>query len=391
MKRRYLDEVLRGLIDGSTVDKESGLWVAPFDDEQMKILRNAYKGLSGLLYLLALYLQQGFGSEADRRKALWLAEWLLAQHPTEDTQMPGLFSGEAGVAVAMLELWQAGLLEREAWLESYFDAVARAETPSLDITHGAAGQGLACLALAERFDRRFMDAAARQAERILAAQRPDGGWDTAWGSYAGKEAPQAGFAHGVAGLCYFLARYGLAEGDPEAVEAGRRGSDWIWAHRIPPDGESRPYVQWAHTIEDRAIRNFWCHGALGIGLCFLELHRASEDPVQLERAYAALDQDLDHFRIDDLGLCHGVAGHGAILLDAYRYTGDRRFLRRVREIWHWLNSLSRWTPDSGLTWLTAPHAHPTPTMSLMVGGGGVAHFALSYLGSQTRPLRFPLL
>ncbi|RED10646.1 lanthionine synthetase LanC family protein [Pontivivens insulae] len=388
-KKAYHEALLQGLLDGSAVTKDGSLWLAQFDDDELKLLRNPYKGLGGLLYLWSQFLRCGIGEDT-RDRARELALWLLEQHPTEDMQMPGLYAGEAGVAIAILEAVKAGILEGGSWLDDYFAAVSAAVAPSLDITHGEAGQGLAFLKLAKDYDVSFFEPAGLRAEQIMAAQRSDGGWDTAWGQLAGQEPPQAGFAHGVAGITYFLTCYADAvEDNGDVLDAASKGADWMWAHRLAPT-EARSTVQWGHTIEDEGIRNFWCHGALGIGLTFLELWKVTGDAKHLDRAMAALDQDHDYFRIDDLGICHGVAGHGEIQLTAYFATGEQRFRERAVKAMRWLHTVSQARSDTGLTWLTAQHATPVPTMSLMTGGGGIAHF-LFRLSANMKSMRFPLL
>jgi lantibiotic modifying enzyme len=389
-RARYLDDVAMGLLRGCARHPESGLPLSPENDREMKLFRSPYKGLSGLLYTLALFHRHGRGGDESRRMMLGLIDWLTSQEPTEDTQMTGLFSGETGVAVAVLEAWKSGLIERDRMLDAYFAQVAEADSPCFDVTHGDAGQGLAFLRLARDYDLGFLEAAKTRARRILEAQKPDGGWPDP-GDEGGAAPAIPGFAHGVAGVCYFLASYALRTGCAEARAAAERGAAWLWRNRLETDGRSGPETHWGYRAGDPALRNFWCHGALGVGLGLLRVHEATGDAAHRRWACAALDTPVDYNRIDNLGLCHGLAGHGEIMLSARRSLGADRFGARAHRVFRLLNTLSRHRDGVGYTWEATYFEHRQPTMALMVGNAGIAHFLLRRVAGSRAGIDFPFL
>ena len=70
--------------------------------------------------------------------------------PAPDAGMPGLHFGEAGVAVALSEAIDAGLLARTELVNAFLHKALAGPLDWPDLTHGAAGQGVASLYCADR-------------------------------------------------------------------------------------------------------------------------------------------------------------------------------------------------------------------------------------------------
>ena len=392
MKHRYLTRILDGLLTGTAVDQESQLWLSPYDEATFQLLRNPYKGVAGVLYVLSLYLQRGIGLVQHRDQALKALDWLLYHHPTEDDQMAGLFSGEAGVAVTVVELRTAGVIDpEEPWLMEYLHQAVAPEPSWPDLSHGAAGQGVAALKLAREVSPDFLRYARRCAEYLMERQEPDGSWVT---GEEGSDPPglrYLGFAHGVAGMVYFMAEYSHQTADRDAQTSAIKGTRWLWGNRLSATTERGAVLNWRYAVDHPRITNYWCHGGLGVSLAFMAMYRATGDHSYLKYAEQTLDRPLVPHLIDDLGVCHGLTGYGQVLLDMYWLTGHTRYRRQSLDVWRWLNLLSRFDEANGYTWLTATRKKPVPTASLMVGNGGIAHFALRLMTDRQGSLSFPLL
>src|SRR5262249_20931843 len=138
----------------------------------------------------------------------------------------------------------------------------------LDITHGAAGQGIAVM-LCELSVSARNSALRRIVDHLTAAQRDDGSWRVPPGVDGLSNQTLSGFAHGCAGIAYFLA---ACDSDiVRSEESWRRAASWLAANaRRGNEGDS---LNWAYSDKAAESWKWWCHGAPGIALTFLRLFR----------------------------------------------------------------------------------------------------------------------
>jgi hypothetical protein len=131
-------------------------------------------------------------------------DWLLAHHETPDDQMPGLHFGEAGVAIAIAESIASGLISRGRWTEPYFQQVFSSKPDWPDLTHGAAGQGLAALCCGQLLDEEWIARTSdAYAEFLRSVQQEDGSWMLPPGVQEMENKAFTGCAHGAAGIVHF--------------------------------------------------------------------------------------------------------------------------------------------------------------------------------------------
>jgi class IV lanthipeptide synthase len=284
--------------------------------------------------------------------------------------MPGLHFGDAGVAVALTEAITGGLVARTRHSEAY---IRRALTGTLDwpdLTHGAAGQGLAALYCGDNLrDPTISALSSRCAEYLIKTQRPGGFWSWPQDLSPASRGILTGFAHGVAGITYFLAEYARRSGDPSADRAWRRGVKWL----VNQAEVVRGALTWPISAGGTERWAWWCHGSIGIAVLFLRLYEQTREIQFAEIAKRALRIHPPEFLSVNLSQCHGYSGVGEVYLEAYRLFGEQRWQLRIQAMLHVLRNLRR-SCRGGFTWLVEnPYLC---TADLMVGGAGVAHFFL---------------
>jgi serine/threonine protein kinase len=175
-----LSELVVGLVDGTAAGPVDGLWLSAEGNRPGEVPRirvdlrcypDAHRGVAGVVYVLSKLARQRRIQEAVRDRVRLAATWLCQQRPT----LPGLFFGSAGLAVALAEACNAGLLELDGEI---LDAVAAWLCPQFDwpdITHGAAGQGLAALICANRLNSSDYEVLAHEAAaHLVKTQLVDG-------------------------------------------------------------------------------------------------------------------------------------------------------------------------------------------------------------------------
>ena len=372
--------------------QRNGLWLSarssPHSDRSVgtyEIERHANRGVAGVAYLLARLARLGYGNRSTGRAVARAVRWLLDTDPGSDG-IPGLHFGEAGVGVAIAEAIAAGLVNRNRRVNAFLTRGLSGTLDWPDMTHGAAGQGVAALYCADRLrDPRLAVHVHAVADFLLRTQASDGSWTLPPGIEGMSGQTLTGFAHGTAGIVWFLAEYGRRFGDRKVARAIRRAKQWLIACAVSTDRGRR--LEWPYGTDTRQRWHWWCHGGPGIALTFLKLYEISHDDRDAETARRALRAHPVEVRYANLTQCHGTSGLGEIHLEAARVLGEDEWRRRAENIGAELLMLARET-DTGMVWFAEdPHQ---PTADLMVGYSGVLHFLLR-LHSRRRMPGFPLL
>lgn len=395
--RPIVDAGLRWLVLGAPRDEQSQMWRSPDLDSSehgslklvhgYRVYRSTNRGVAGVVYTLAKLHRFGFGTLGAADEIGAAVDWLLDHQPTPDDQMVGLHFGEAGVAVAMAEAIATGLIERGPWLSPYMREALSGPLDWPDLTHGAAGQGLAALACSDLLgDGALAELAGRCADHLVAAQRPDGSWVLPSGVPAMAGATYSGFAHGVAGIVAFLATYARRASSSAAREAAERGGQWLLDQARP--GRGGLYLWWPMRIDEEQAWTWWCHGAPGIALGLLALYKLTGDDRYVGAVRACLRAQPFEVRHANMSQCHGLSGLGEILLEAHRVLDEPEWLDRAQAIGRVLACLAREAPD-GASWLVENPYQPTP--DLMIGSGGVVHFLARLTHGPDPAFRLPLM
>jgi tRNA A-37 threonylcarbamoyl transferase component Bud32 len=388
----------RGMLRHAFRDPRSGLWLsagiaAGGGREQAssyELRRGANRGVAGVVYALARL--QGAGSAPDGVAAALnqAVDWLLSDAVTPDQGMPGLHFGDAGVAVGIAAAVRSGLVPRTARIDQFIARVFEAPIAWPDLTHGAAGQGLAAIMCADSLGTDAPLAMAQRCARYLVdTQAGDGAWVMPEGVPGMSGETLSGFAHGVAGMVFFLLEHGARFDDDSSRASAARGLGWLERHALALDGGAGASAAgWRYSDRQEAVWHWWCHGAPGIALTLLRAWRHTGDPAMAllaRRALAGIDADL---RAPNLTVCHGLAGIGEILLEAAQALGEPAYRARAATLAATIVHLGHRCADGSLVWLAEDPV--APTADLMVGMGGIAHF-LARLGEGGQALGFPLL
>ena len=207
-----------------------------------------------------------------------------------------------------------------------------------DQSVGAAGVILNLVyAHREGLDERALPLALAAGERLLevAESDPDGlRWRLMSDMPFAFTAPN--FAHGGAGVAYFLAELYKATGDERFLAAAKEGARYVLS-RASSVGDGRLVC---HTEEARTPIFYLgaCHGPAGTGRLFLELYKITGETQWLEEAKALtrglLSLGAPETRSKGLwnnhGQCCGDAGVGEYALLMARRTGDEAYLDLAR-------------------------------------------------------------
>ncbi|MCY7273651.1 MAG: protein kinase/lanthionine synthetase C family protein [Phormidesmis sp. CAN_BIN44] len=397
-KREKILLSLNWLIHESLQDEVQGLWLSPEIESSnhdatlrlphaYRLYRSASRGVAGVVYAVSRLHRFGFSTPLAVAKVNLAIDWLLSHEATPDDQMPGLHFGEAGVAVAIAESVKSGLVEDGEWFIPYLHEALSGPIDWPDLTHGAAGQGIAALSCAFLLD--IPDLAIhshRCTDYLLEHQNQDGSWTLPHGVEGMERATYTGFAHGVAGIVYYLATYALHFKDINAQKAAEAGGRWLLEQARTSNDEQS--LWWTTRSDSNDAWRWWCHGGPGIAIAFIGLfkltrHRRYADAIRL-----ALRIHPSKVCYSNLSQCHGLSGLGEILLEAYRVLGETEWLMRASNVEKTILALAR-EEANGICWLVENPFHPTA--DLMIGCSGVAHFLARMALPSKHSFGMPLL
>ena len=281
--------------------------------------------------------------EAARHGARWMAASL--DGVAADWAGCGLFTGIGGWAVALDVLAErTGDPELRDLAERVLRTVIAKATliPAgahwgeiTEILWGTAGIGCLLLTLGPRYaGPQALDLAVRAGEWLISqAEDADTGlrWGLGEGAYASgrldRQVRFPNFAHGTAGIAFFLARLAAETGEPKFRDASLAGAAWVLSTARTDGGTCAAYH---HEPQQTSVFTLgWCHGPPGLGWLFRQLELTTGDAAWrtwLRRAArtdtaSGIPERREPGFWDNVARCCGSAGVAEFFLDLHRLEG----------------------------------------------------------------------
>ena len=367
-------------IESVAVDVHGGLgWL-----EDGQLYDDLYSGTAGVLLGCAEAAAYGIDTARVAEGAASRLLHLIERAPAATMPDDGLFSGWAGVAVA-LRAWSAvtgdsraaaGAAEVTAQIAGRVPRAPFDPARCTDVISGDAGILLALLA-----DDSAFAAANCLADRLVqvAEPGPDG---LQWRMAVDGEFLMPGFSHGTAGVAYALAVAGHRLDRPDLITVAAQGAEALLALGHSPDGWAVPLAIPARP-SGPSVNFGWCHGPTGTVRLFLALDAIDPQP-RWQHAAGACVKALRNSGLparlrpgfwDNVARCCGTAGVGQLVLDRYQDTGMLALL-------DWADILATDVLDRsitsarGVTWSNTEHTRTPselpPEPGFMHGAAGIA-------------------
>ena len=290
-----------------------------------QIGRDLYTGSAGP----ALFLAELFGvtgKEPYLATALRAANWLVRHEAPvpRAVPMPGLYFGEAGPGFLYLKLF--ALTSDAIWLEAAEEVsrgVAAMPQHSPDLMTGTAGTGLFQLAHHAASGSAFALAEAQRLADHLLRTRETGAplWTIPEDHDQLSGKAYLGFAHGTAGIGFFLANLALHQPDKRLADACAEIAQFLVSCAQPSLVDDSG-LAWPPTpYPTPNMGAYWCHGAAGIARFLLKAHQLSGEAHVLEAAARAGRAIAHGAPWIGTTQCHGLAGNIDVLIDLWTATG----------------------------------------------------------------------
>jgi len=313
---------LEWLLAEAREDGTALAWTGRPDDDELN--PTLYSGTAGIV----LALLEGYQHFGDERFAVAAVRGARAIEAAVDQpwELSSLYLGLAGMAFALRSA--AGMLgERAADLaaaraldlvRARFDGQRWAD--QFELFGGNAGIALAAAAAGD------LDLAILAVTPYLAAAEPTPG-GVHWEVRAGLPARFHHISHGTLGIVYALAVTGDAASRQDLVELALAGAaDVVSRNEAGPDGFLVPHSDPQHRPERIERYSYgWCHGPAGDAQVFRLLARVTGDPAWSRLAdrcwhsvtHSGLPARLRPGFWDNSGRCCGTAGVLALACDRH--------------------------------------------------------------------------
>ena len=323
----------------------------------------------------------------EQRRILHAGAAALAEAPALDgPRLPGMYVGEAGIALCLLRAGQ--VLDDGALLEGALGRarmVATLPHRSPDLFNGTAGRARAHLMLWDATgDNEQLNAAVAAGDALLetAVERagelswtiPPGFDDLTGRSYLG-------YAHGVAGIGDVLLDLFDATAQDRFASAASACAARLRRLALPALAGGSGLV-WPDSEGSGPSGATWCHGATGIARFLLHAASADLDAEAMDLARGAARTVAEGARAADPSQCHGLAGNIELLLDMAQATGDASYADEARSLAALLECFSV-ERDGMLAWFS--DVPPTVTPDYLVGYSGTAMCLLRLSNPAHRP------
>jgi lantibiotic modifying enzyme len=377
----------------------------PADPRNPKTISTSlYSGSPGVvLFLLELYASTGdAGYLQDARRG---ADDLLTKIGSEPRS--GLYDGVAGIGFTLGETWRA--TKDDKYRRAAVAAVHALEqhaqpagkgvqwNSKSDIISGGAGIGLFLLYADQTLHAPGAQAlAVRAGDRLIDLGEPSSG-GVRWKTDPSLPRVMPNFAHGTAGIAYFLATLFKATKEPRFLDAAYAGARYLRAV-AKTDGDV--CLVFHDQPDNPGLFDLgWCHGPAGTARLFYQLYTITHDNTWMTwvkmSANGILKSGIPEQRTpgfwNNVSQCYGNAGVAQFFLDLSSVTNDPRYVdfavRMTADL------LARATRDgAGTRWVQADNrAEPDVLVArtgYMQGAAGIGTWLLRLDAAQHQRTAF---
>jgi serine/threonine protein kinase len=319
-----------------------------------------HTGVAGPLWLVARAKKAGY--DISRCNAVYEINWNYLRHEylsQPATVRPGLFSGGAGIALAIVEGLSNSLIRFDGGIQDRLSALFLADPQDLSLAEGVAGQGLVLLRALPWLEKSTSEQALLvYIEKLLMSQTKQGYWKTASG------AQEIDLYGGNTGIILFLLAYLQIYTNAQALFSLQKAIRWLLLSAVDRYGLFKPNI-----IRSSADR-------IGAILCLIRSYRLFRDEKLKSVAENNLRLIAPRIVSSNFSLQSGLCAFGHLYVEANCvFESDEWFLRSS-----WIAKLLSLTFQESSQhfgyWITEQNT--VITADLFQGTAGIIDFLLRY-------------
>jgi len=375
--RQVVQLAINGLVMPSAMDSDNR-WVSRMStgpealgNEQfgMTVQEGWYRGIAGPLWLVALAHRLGFNTK--RCMDAYDQNWshIQKKYFLKNSSNKTLYRGGAGIALALTEGLNSGLLNPEAHHIQSLAQCFPKDLSLLTLADGIAGQGIGLLYACHWMEPKMVEELLfSHAATLIKKQQADGTWPMV--NPPGIHNNNYDLNRGITGIIWFLLAFLQKYPDPTVRtitiksltwlknKASKKGGVYSW-----PDVKNNS--QW--NIE---------RGSLDVALVFLKAYQVLKIDIYREIALTILNDMPEHPVIMNFTLGSGLAGIGELYLEAYKVLNESIWLTRAEWIAELLLHTLHVESEDEACWL--PDYQSDYTADLFMGNSGIIHFLMRF-------------
>ncbi len=316
-------------------------------------------GIGGVLYTLARLHKAGFNIESclSGYKKGW--EFIDEYYTKAIENIPsGLYSGTAGVAIAMMEGLNATLLVNNANNRFKIQNWLQEPCENLNLANGLAGQCCAIMQCSLYLEKGFLQYTLVNFINILLTnQSKDGDWILPDLEKDKKNTISRSFRYGSTGIVWCLLEYYSRYPDKEVLMSIQKGLKWLLKNRFTP---KEIFINKASNKRN------------GILILLIKAFEVLQDDYYKKISEETMLQLPEYITNNDFTQQNGMAGIGELYLEAARIFNDVRWKARAEWIASVYIQMLKLNPTGSGYWKMEERNEPTA--DFMEGNSGVIHF-----------------
>jgi len=346
------------------------------EQREMTLYHDWHTGIAGPLWLIGI--AKNTGLDINPCAATYYQNWeYLRNSLTTDSNSKnlGLYTGVAGISLAISEGLNSGLLEpNESNIEILKSCFSQL-SPHVSIAEGLAGQGLALLkAKAWLKELGGEEILFLCIEKILSRQQKDGTWNLATSSQEDLYKTEYNIDNGVAGIIWFLLAYIQQYPNSELKLYTEKA-----LNNIITNTSKRKPTWYILKRERQYPSNIW-NATQGRSAFALLLIKAFE--ILKKEHYRLIAEtylkDLPEFPVRrNLTIGNGLAGVGELYLEAAEVFKNSHWHKRAEWIAQLLIHTAQSKGSDEIYWTVENST--LPTADLFQGNAGILHFLMRFL------------
>lgn len=377
-----IQSALQGLANGDIMSPQ-GYWLSNINkietdlgNEQtgLTVYPGWHTGMAGPLWLLGIAKEIEFDIQSSMSAYKQSVDFLDKHYHQNSPTDGSLYTGQAGIALAISEGFTSSLLHPEnsqLKLEVFFSK----NYVGFGLAEGLAGQGIALLDARRRlspdFSRQLLNF---YIQCLLDHQSPDGAWNLNMLS-SKKENLSHRLDKGIPGIIWFLLHFLDYDSNTEVLASAVKALKWLINPRRYKAGAR--YNQPLIANSKSGTQYSTNRGIPGITLVLIKAFQITNDNRYRTLAEMNLNKLPDRLLLSDFTLSDGLVGIGEIYLEAYKVFKDPKWLYRAEWIAKTFIHSQQFRTSGESYWIT--RRATTITADLSVGNAGIIHFLMHYL------------
>lgn len=342
-----------------------------------------HTGIGGILYFLARIYREGYN--IDNYVSCYYANWSFIDKYCAENSINisnGLYFGNIGLAIALAEGINAGLIEDNTSNREKIYSWLSLSATELNMANGVAGQAMGIMRVAELLEDQSLDDLLNKCiDHLLYTQEKDGSWAVA-DTMGQNEGGLLSFGYGVPGIIFLLLAYTLKKTAVHVRKAAQKAIGWL----LKKTNNLKDLFK-TSTFKKALEGPEFGDERKGILLTIIKAYEVLNDSHFKTITENALRQYPMCILKNNYTQDTGLAGLGELYLEAYRVFKTSDWKKRADWIANVYIHTSIRNPDGFIHW--ALEENTEPTADFMTGNSGIIHFLIRCNGKSS--LRYRLL